>query len=127
MGTLDGKLALVTGGGRGIGRAIALALAGAGAAVVVMAGYSKLDAVAMRSNASGGYGWRGLRLADSGSVAQILGSARHRPSYMVNTRHHRKRQVRRYRRRQMEADRVNAAPVFCCRGRAGYDRAARPE
>ena len=35
MGTLNGKVALVTGGGRGIGRAIAVALAGAGAAVVV--------------------------------------------------------------------------------------------
>ena len=35
MGTLDGKVAIVTGAGRGIGREHALALAGAGARVVV--------------------------------------------------------------------------------------------
>ena len=35
MTVLEGKVALVTGGGRGIGRAIALALAGAGAAVAI--------------------------------------------------------------------------------------------
>jgi NAD(P)-dependent dehydrogenase (short-subunit alcohol dehydrogenase family) len=52
---LDGKIALVTGAGRGIGRAIALALAGAGAEVIVNSRtQSELEAVAAEIAASGG-------------------------------------------------------------------------
>jgi NAD(P)-dependent dehydrogenase (short-subunit alcohol dehydrogenase family) len=52
---LDGKLALVTGAGRGIGRAIALALAGAGAEVVLNSRTpAELDAVAGEIAAQGG-------------------------------------------------------------------------
>ena len=52
---LDGKLALVTGAGRGIGRAIALALAGAGAELVLNSRTpAELDAVAGEIAAAGG-------------------------------------------------------------------------
>jgi 3-oxoacyl-[acyl-carrier protein] reductase len=52
---LSGKVALVTGGGRGIGRAIALAWAGAGASVVVVARTeSELEAVVADIVAAGG-------------------------------------------------------------------------
>ncbi|MDO9516006.1 MAG: glucose 1-dehydrogenase [Syntrophales bacterium] len=52
---LKGKVAIVTGGGRGIGRAIALGLAGAGASVVI-AGRTveQLDSVAKEIAALGG-------------------------------------------------------------------------
>ena len=43
MGTLDGKVALVTGAGRGIGRGIARLLAREGAAIVVNDLGSSLD------------------------------------------------------------------------------------
>ena len=52
---LDGKLALVTGAGRGIGRAAALALAGAGAELLLNSRTpSELDAVAAEIVAQGG-------------------------------------------------------------------------
>ena len=47
MHRLDGKMALVTGGSRGIGRAIALALAKAGAHVIVHYGRSQAEASAV--------------------------------------------------------------------------------
>src|SRR4051794_38181011 len=52
---LDGKLALVTGAGRGIGRAVALALAAAGAELLLNSRTaSELEAVAAEIGAQGG-------------------------------------------------------------------------
>jgi len=52
---LKGKVAIVTGGGRGIGRAIALGLAGAGASVVIAGRTAEqLDSVAKEVAALGG-------------------------------------------------------------------------
>jgi NAD(P)-dependent dehydrogenase (short-subunit alcohol dehydrogenase family) len=54
MNTLNGKIALVTGGGRGIGEACAVALAEAGADVAVCSRSSgEIDAVAERIRATG--------------------------------------------------------------------------
>src|SRR5215813_3216537 len=54
MNTLNGKIALVTGGGRGIGAACAVALAEAGADVAVCSrSYGEIDAVAGRIRATG--------------------------------------------------------------------------
>jgi len=54
---LSGKVAIVTGGGRGIGRAIALGLAGAGAAVVVSSRTAKeIEAVVEEIRQLGGKG-----------------------------------------------------------------------
>ena len=57
MKSLEGRVALVTGGGRGIGRAIALELGRQGAAVVLSSRtQSDLDAVVKQIEAEGGRG-----------------------------------------------------------------------
>lgn len=81
MGMLDGKVALVTGAGQGVGRALAMGLAQAGAAVVVndigvsLTGASENEgaaaAVVAEIEAAGG-----TALANSDSVAEPEGAAR---------------------------------------------------
>lgn len=75
---LDGKTALITGGGRGLGRAIALAFAQAGAAVAVVARSG--DEVAETVWLIEEQGGRGVALQgdvrDSGAVAQLVAQAR---------------------------------------------------
>lgn len=81
MGMLDGKVALVTGAGQGVGRALAMGLAQAGAAVVVndigvsLTGASENEgaaaAVVAEIEAAGG-----KALANSDSVAEPEGAAR---------------------------------------------------
>ncbi len=71
---LAGKVALVTGGGRGIGRAIAIAYAGAGAAVSCAARtHAEIEAVAAEIEAAGGQALAVTTdVADAASVARAV-------------------------------------------------------
>ncbi|MBA3397674.1 MAG: SDR family oxidoreductase [Deltaproteobacteria bacterium] len=71
QGILAGKVALVTGGGRGIGAAIARALAGAGARVVVC-GRSKLDLDAIATSIDGSA--HAVDLLDRAATDAVLGT-----------------------------------------------------
>ena len=68
---LDGRVALVTGGGRGIGRAIALALAGDGADVAVVYRRDEESAAATVKEIEGLGRRAGAYQADVGSVEEV--------------------------------------------------------
>jgi 3-oxoacyl-[acyl-carrier protein] reductase len=72
---IAGKVALITGGGRNIGRAVALTLAGAGAVPVVL--YHEDEAAARRvcDEIIAGGGRAGVCQADIGEVAQCRAAA----------------------------------------------------
>jgi NAD(P)-dependent dehydrogenase (short-subunit alcohol dehydrogenase family) len=86
MGRLDGRVAIVTGAGRGIGRSVALLLAGEGASVVVndlgvaMDGSGRdagpaHDVVAKIAQAGGKAVASGADISDHGAAEGLIGSA----------------------------------------------------
>src|ERR1700676_4168781 len=78
---LDGRVAIVTGAGRNIGRAIALALAHGGAAVVINArtNRAEADAVVREIEAGGGQALAHLAdVTDGAAVAAMVAAARAR-------------------------------------------------
>jgi NAD(P)-dependent dehydrogenase (short-subunit alcohol dehydrogenase family) len=68
---ITGRVALITGGGRNIGRAVALSLAGAGAVPVVMYHEDERTARAVCDEISVAGGRAGVCQADVGDVAQL--------------------------------------------------------
>jgi gluconate 5-dehydrogenase len=88
--SLDGRVAVVTGGSSGIGQAIARALAGAGARVVLIArGEDALDEAASRLRTAGAdAAWVGADLGDRASLergAKAAAAAFGEPDILVNS------------------------------------------
>jgi 3-oxoacyl-[acyl-carrier protein] reductase len=71
MGTLEGKVALVTGSARNIGRAIAMGLAAEGAHVVVNARSSRADVEAVASDIRSAGGSASVIMADLSEASQV--------------------------------------------------------